>query len=621
MANLRIAELDFDTIKTNLKEFLKNYTADDGAPYFTDFDFEGSGLSILLDLLSYNTHYNAYLASMVINDMFLDSAVKRSSAVSIAKHLGYTPVSARGARAILTFDVSAPTNSPNFLTLEKYTPFTTTIDNATLTFVNLKSVTIQPKAGTYTFTDVELVEGIPIQYTYTVDVPGPAEKYIIPNDDIDTSTIQVIVQNSFTDTAQTIYTLAEDTLDVTDTSEVFFLEETAIGRYQIYFGDGVVGKKLTRNNLVIINYLITSGTAGNVAGTIAQSFTCATTIGGGSVLGAVTATTNSRGGKSKESIESIKFRAPKFSASQNRAVTDADYKALIEKDFPLVESIAVWGGENNDPPKYGKVIISLKPYDGYVVNQDTRNNISKVILQSKQVLGIAPEFIDPEYFYVNLSINVKYDSAKSTLSATEINNFVITEVNNYFYNNLQQFDKDFVFSKLSKNIDSIDDNIIGNLMTVKLQRRIEPVANSNNNYISDNVITFKNGLKPGTLTSTNFIVSYQGISKNATLNDFPDDTFPNNLGKGTIKLMDADTGVVLNDNYGSIDYGTGVVSIYNLQYTGYVSDLIDIRINAEVQDSYLDINVSRNQILLLDDSTLNSNGNRVPGLTVNVIAV
>jgi hypothetical protein len=621
MANLRIAELDFDTIKTNLKEFLKNYTADDGAPYFTDFDFEGSGLSILLDLLSYNTHYNAYLASMVINDMFLDSAVKRSSAVSIAKHLGYTPVSARGARAMLTFDVSAPTNSPNFLTLEKYTPFTTTIDNATLTFVNLKSVTIQPKAGTYTFTDVELVEGIPIQYTYTVDVPGPAEKYIIPNDDIDTSTIQVIVQNSFTDTTQSIYTLAEDTLDVTDTSKVFFLEETAIGRYQIYFGDGVVGKKLTRNNLVIINYLITSGTAGNVAGTIAQSFTCATTIGGGSVLGAVTATTNSRGGKSKESIESIKFRAPKFSASQNRAVTDADYKALIEKDFPLVESIAVWGGENNDPPKYGKVIISLKPYDGYVVNQDTRNNISKVILQSKQVLGIAPEFIDPEYFYVNLSINVKYDSAKSTLSATEINNFVITEVNNYFYNNLQQFDKDFVFSKLSKNIDSIDDNIIGNLMTVKLQRRIEPVANSNNNYISDNVITFKNGLKPGTLTSTNFIVSYQGISKNATLNDFPDDTFPNNLGKGTIKLMDADTGVVLNDNYGSIDYGTGILTIYNLQYTGYVSDLIDIRINAEVQDSYLDINVSRNQILLLDDSTLNSNGNRVPGLTVNVIAV
>jgi len=620
MANLRIAELDFDTIKTNLKEFLKNYTADDGAPYFTDFDFEGSGLSILLDLLSYNTHYNAYLASMVINDMFLDSAVKRSSAVSIAKHLGYTPVSARGARATLTFTVTDPTNSPNFLTLEKYTPFTTTIDNATFTFVNLNSVTIQPSAGIYTFNNIELVEGIPIQYTYTVDVAGPSEKYVIPNDDIDTSTMQVIVQNSFTDTAQTIYTLAEDTLGVTDTSEVFFLEETAIGRFQIYFGDGVVGKKLTRNNLVIINYLITSGTVGNVAGTISQSFTCATTIGGGSVLGAVTATTNSRGGKAKESIESIKFRAPKFSASQNRAVTDADYKALIEKDFPLVESIAVWGGENNDPPKYGKVIISLKPYDGYEVNQDTKNNISKVILQSKQVLGIAPEFIDPEYFYVNLSIKVRYDSAKSTLSATEINNFVITEVNNYFYNNLQQFDKDFVFSKLSKNIDSIDDYIIGNLMTVKLQRRIEPVANSINNYISANTINFKNGLKPGTVTSTNFIVSYQGNSKNATLKDYPNDSFPNNLGTGTIKLIDADTGVVLNDMYGVIDYGTGVVEIYNLYYTGYVSDIIDIRINAEVQDAYLDITVNRNQILLLDDSTLNSTGNRVPGLTVNVIA-
>ena len=321
MANLRIAELDFDTIKSNLKDFLKNYTAEDGAPYFTDFDFEGSGLSILLDVLSYNTHYNAYLASMVINDMFLDSAVKRASAVSIAKHLGYTPISVRGARAKISFEVISPTNSPTFLTLEKFTPFTTTIDEVSLTFVNLNAVTIQPNVGNYNFTDVEIVEGTPLEYTFSVDVPGPAEKYVIPNNNLDTSTLQVIVQNSFADTTQTVYTLAEDTIGISSTDTVYFIEETPTGFFQIYFGDGVIGKKLDRNNLVIASYLISNGTIGNVSGNITQQFTCGARVGGGTVDGTITATTNSRGGLSKETIDSIKFRAPKYLASQNRAVS------------------------------------------------------------------------------------------------------------------------------------------------------------------------------------------------------------------------------------------------------------------------------------------------------------
>ena len=620
MANLRISELDFDTIKSNLKDFLKNYTAEDGAPYFTDFDFEGSGLSILLDLLSYNTHYNAYLANMVVNEMFLDSAVKRASAVSIAKHLGYTPLSATGAKASLSFEVVAPTGTPNFLTLDKYTPFSTTINDNNLVFVNLNSVTISPTNGQYLFTDVEVTEGIPLQYVFSVDVPGTQEKYIIPNDNIDTSTIQVIVQNSVSDTTQTIYNLAEDTIGVTGTSEIYFLEETSTGKFQVYFGDDVLGKKLTRNNLVIINYIITSGTDGNVSGSISQLFSCDTQVGGGNVVGTITASINSRGGLSKETIDSIKFRAPRFLSSQNRAVTAPDYKALIEKDFPLVESVSVWGGEENIPPKYGKVIISLKPYEGYEITEDTKNNISKVILKNKQVLGISPEFIDPEYFYINLYVKVKYDFAKSTLSATTIKNLVILEIISYFKNNLQKFDKDFIFSKLSKNIDSIDDNIIGNLMTVKLQRRISPDINLKNNYVGTNLILFKNGIKPGTLESTEFVVSVSSVSTNAKIKDVPDDTVPNNSGTGTLQLINPDTGDILNSTYGTIDYGTGEVAITNLLLTGYNSEILDVRLTAEVQDSYLDISIGKNQILLLDDSTTNA-GNHKQGLAVDVIPI
>jgi hypothetical protein len=622
MANLRIAELDFDTIKTNLKDYLKNYTDIDGAPYFTDFDFEGSGLSILMDLLSYNTHYNAYLASMVINDMFLDSAVKRASAVSIAKHLGYTPVSARGARATISFSVSDLTNAPDFLTLEKYTPFTTYINDITLTFVNLDAKTIQPVNGAYTFTDIEIVEGTPLQYVYSVDSPGPMEKYVIPNDNVDTSTIQVIVQNSISDTTQTIYTLSEDTLDLDGTSTVFFLEENPAGLYQIYFGDGVLGKKLLRNNLVTINYLISNGTDGNVAGTISQQFSCGSSIGGGTVVGTIIASTNSRGGLAREDINSIKFRAPKFASSSNRAVTGEDYKAIISKNYPLVQSVSVWGGENNTPPMYGKVIISLNPYAGYNITDGVKNDIKNTILQNKQVLSIMPEFVDPDYFYINLSVNVKYQAAKTSSTSNDIQNLIINQINNYFVTDLQKFDKDFIFSKLSRNIDDINDYIVGNLMTVKLQRRIEPILNSALNvYLTGNTIKFKNGLVPGSLTTTSFAVNYKGNSVLAKIKDVPNSTIPDNNGAGTIQLIDASTGNILNDMYGIINYGTGEISINSLELIGYPTDTSDIRLTATVQDGFLDITVNRNQIILLDDSTSNLDSNRLPGLTVNVITV
>jgi len=559
---------------------------------------------------------------MVINDMFLDSAVKRSSAVSIAKHLGYTPVSFVGARATISFSVTGLTGTPDFLTLDRFTPFTTSINDTNLTFVNLESKTIQPVNGNYTFQDIEIVEGIPLSYVYSVDVPGPMEKYVIPNDNIDTTTIQVIVQNSVTDTTQTVYTLTEDTLDLDGTSTVFFLEENPTGLYQIYFGDGVLGKKLARNNLVTINYCITNGILGNIAGTLSQQFTCGSSIGGGTVFGTIIASTNSRGGLAKEDINSIKFRAPKFASASNRAVTGADYKSLIAKNYPLVQSVSVWGGEDNDPPMYGKVIISLNPYEGYSITDSVKNEIKNTILQNKQVLSVMPEFVDPDYFIINLSVNVKYEAAKTSLLSNDVKDIVVSEIKNYFNTDLQKFDNDFIFSKLSRNIDNVGDYIVGNLMTVKLQRRIEPILNSNLNvYTLGKSIKFKNGLVPGSLTTTSFVVNHDGNSVLARLKDVPNDSFPNNKGFGTIQLIDASSDTIFNSLYGTINYGTGEVSITNLSLLGYPADTSDVRITATVQDEYLDVVVSKNEIILLDDSTANVDSNRLPGLTVNVITV
>jgi hypothetical protein len=621
MANLRVAELDFDTIKNNLKTFLQQYTDVDGAPYFTDFDFEGSGISILLDLLAYNTHYNAYYANMVVNEMFLDSAIKRASAVSIAKHLGYTPLSVQGAKAKISFKVASPTNNPVSLTLNKYMPFTTTINGGNFTFVNLDAVTITPINGVYQFSGVALTEGTPLQYSYTVYSPGPAEKYVIPNLNIDTTTIQVVVQNSLTDLGTTSYNLASDTVGLTGESNVFFLEMNSQEYFQIYFGDGVIGKKLTKNNLVIVNYLVSNGTLGNVSNNIIQEFICSNNIGGGIPDSIIAADINSTGGSDAETIEEIKFKAPMFTSSQNRAVSSNDYAALIKKNFPLIESIAVWGGETQIPPMYGKVIISLKPYEGYTITSDIKSQIRNVLLANKQVVSITPEFVDPEYIYVNLTTQIKFNTKITTYSATDIQNLVNKTITNYFTNNLQKFNDDFIFSYLSRLVDASDKSIIGNLTTVRLQKRITPsIGSSTNNYNGTNTIKFRNKLVPASFTSTRFVTTdTKSNLVEAIIQDVPNDAIPNPFGTGKLQLINADTNIILNTNYGTINYGTGDVTIPKILINGYTFTATDIRLTAAVQDTYLDILATNNTILVLDDSTYDSNVNRNQGITINVI--
>lgn len=619
MPSLKITELDFDEIKKNLKNFLKSYTDENGNQVFTDYEFEGSSLSVLIDLLAYNTHYNAYYTNMLANEMFLDSAIKRESVVSIAKHLGYTPTSIRGARALVTFDVADPTGNPDTLTLEKYTPFTTTIDENSLTFVNLDPITIEKENGIYRFSNVEIVEGTPVEYVHRVYVPGPAEKYEIPNDNIDTTSLRVVVQNSFSDTTSISFNLAEDITTVGATSNVFYLEESSTGKYQIYFGDNVLGKKLSPGNLIRLQYLISNGSDGNISGTIEQSFSSSAVIGGGTITGEIVATQNSTGGAPKESIDSIKFKAPKFFASYNRAVTAMDYKAIIQTNYPTIESIAVWGGEDNSPPIYGKVFISLKPYSGYTISSTIKENIKRELLANKRVMSIIPEIIDPEFIHISLDTTIKYDKNIATISSNQIKTSAETAIRNYFSTNLQQFGNDFIFSQLSKEIDNSDPAIIGNVTKIKIQKRIVPSLNIDNIYDSTNPIKFNNKIIPGTIQSSYFNVYLDKIIYKAKIIDSPNQNPANYEGTGTLRLLDYTGENTLISNLGSINYATGEITIPVLSIYGFIDNISDIRINAESQ-SY-DILAEKNQILVIDDSTLNTTSNRLTGLKINVSAI
>ena len=610
MPNLNISELDFDTIKSNLKLFLQSQTE------FTDYDFEGSGLSVLLDVLSYNTHYNAYIANMLANEMFLDSAVKRSSAVSLAKQIGYTPASARGSRASLDVTVNSPTGNPETLTIPRYTTFTTTINGSSYTFLNNEEVTIVPVSGIYTFNDLSVVEGTQFETNNVVVNAGPDEKYEIPNDNIDTSTLLVTVQTSSTDLSTNAYSLATDITGVDGESLVYFLEENPSGRYQIYFGDGVIGKKLSTGNIIRMRYIAVAGSITNTSNSSSQTFTVGS-IGGSTDINIVV-NSNPSSGAEKETISSIKFNAPRVNASRNRAVTSNDYEALISSSFTGAESVSVWGGEENVPPKYGKVMISLKPYDGFIISQSTKDTIINNILKSKRILAIQPEIVDPEYFYVGLTVNVEFNSLITTKTSSQLTEIVRTVVRNYFSSDLQKFNKDFNKSRIIKLILDSDPSITSVLIKLKLQKRTSILLNTENTFIEDNSIKFENAIVPGSLSSSRFFVNSANTSVSAKFLDIPRTMPPSNTGTGTLRIINVSSNTILNSNVGEVNYGTGEVQIYGFTPTALPNTITDFRFTASVQEDSHNIKSYRNQILVLDDTQSNPVVGREAGFVVNV---
>jgi len=614
MSNLRIAELDFDQIKSNLKTFLNAQTE------FTDYDFEGSGLSTLLDVLAYNTHYNAYLANMVVNEMFLDSAVKRSSAVSIAKHLGYTPTSVRGSSANIDVVVTSPTGLPNTLTMDRYTQFTSTIDGTAYNFLTNQAVSASRSGVSYTFADVDVIEGTLLSFRHVVSDTTPDAKYEIPSLNVDTTTLEITVQTSSSDTTSSVYALATDITGIDDTSKVFFLEENTSGKYQIYFGDGVIGKSLAAGNIITIQYLISSGSAVNVSSTVSQSFTASSTIGGSSSV-AITVNSNSTGGANAETITSIKFNAPKVNASKNRAVTSVDYESLILANYSGAEAVSVWGGEDNIPPYYGRVMISLKPFSGFTISDAVKENIKNDILKTKQVLAITPVFVDPEFFYVNITAGVRYYSPLTTLTSGAIKTLVENTIASYFSTELQKFNKTYNNSKLISLILAANSAINSVIITIKLQRRIVPVLNTVNTFTGDASIKFVNPINPGEVVSSYFFITVNGEQTLVKIADLPNETPSNNQGSGVLRLINPVTGAIVSSNIGTVNYATGELSIQSLTPAALPAGTTDIRINAGVQESYYNLNVYKNQILVQDDTAVNAANGLVAGVIVTSTAI
>jgi len=491
---LKITDLEFDTIKGNLKTFLKAQTQ------FQDYDFEGSGMSVLVDLLAYNTHYMGYYANMLGNEMFLDSSSLRESVVSHAKHLNVMPTSRRAAKASLNF-VFTPTGAPLSLTIAKDTKFTTSISGVSYTFTTNKTTSIpRTTLGTYTATDVEIVEGKILNKAYTVNGADSTQRFVIPNANVDTTTITVTVQNSSTDSTVTTYKDGNsyDVTTIKGTDKVYFLQEVEGQKYEITFGDGAVGKQLADGNIIFIEYIVTTGTDANLASTFKAVGSVAGLNSANYVLTTYAAAT---GASDIQTLESIQYQAPKLYAAQGRACTKEDYKAIVLDGRPDIESITVVPGEDASPVQYGKVFIAVKPLGNNVFSTASKEAIKTSILKKSNVVTVLPEIIDPVFFYLKFSVDVNYDPVTNLTDEATLKTNINTSIQSYLQTNLEKFDQKFRYSQLVQAIDNTNNSIRNNRTTVKYEQRVSPeTLNTPATY----TLNFNNTLEKGSLISTSF---------------------------------------------------------------------------------------------------------------------
>jgi hypothetical protein len=465
---LQVTDLDFDTIKTNLKTFLQ------GQSEFTDYNFEGSGLNVLLDILAYNTHYNAYYLNMVANEAFLDSAVLRNSVVSHAKLLSYIPQSTTSPKAVIDLTVPTESSVPDSLTLPRGFSFKTNIiDNITYNYVLLEDVTVDKVGQDFYFKDLEIYEGQIVNYTYTYNqLSNPKGLFTIPDTNLDTRSLQVSVQVSSSNLSSAVYTISEDVLNVTGESEVFFLQEGKDQKYQIYFGNNTIGKALNDGAIVNINYLVTSGVASNKS----TSFVVSSIISGLSNY-VVDVIVESSGGSDRESVESIKTNSVLSYSTQNRLVTVKDYESYLLKNYPVIDSISVWSGEDEVPPVYGKVFISMKPKTNYFLSSAEKQRIIDDLIKPKSMISIQSEIRDPEFLFLKLYNKVRYDKKKTSFTEEQLKNSIKTSIFNYSDIFLDKFGSTLVLSKLQDNVDGVDINsIVGSETILRLEKRFKPSA-------------------------------------------------------------------------------------------------------------------------------------------------
>ena len=585
---LEVTDLDFENIKNNLKTFLKQQDQ------LTDYDFEGSTLSTLLDVLAYNTHYNAVYANVLANEMFLDSADLRNSIVSHAKHVGYTPRSATSPVAFLNVVVNNATGST--LTASRGTTFTTTVDGVSYSYLVKDDTTITPNDGVYTFSSLPVYEGTLINNKYTIDTTNADQRFLIKNNLADTTTLKVTVQNSSSDSTTNTYTLATDLADIDSSSKVYYLEGAEDQQYEVKFGDGVLGAALSTGNIVTLSYIVTSAEESNGA----SSFSLSGSIGGFSNV-TITTATNSANGSQPESPDSIRFNAPKQYAAQNRTVTTNDYASKVKQIYTNAKSVSVWGGEDNDTPVYGRVYISINPVAGATLTETTKTDIITQ-LKDFNVASITPIIQDPETTSLQLSVNVKYDAKSTTKTSDSIKSLVSAAITKFNTDNLTQFENVFRHSKFIETVNKVDTSILSNITTVKLHKSFTATTTGATTYTIKFSNAFYNPHSAHNASAGGILVSSGFKINGDTTNEY----FLDDDGAGNVRLyyLVGQTRTYTNNTQGTIDYTNGVVTLNSLFVTevSNVDGATSTAVRLTIIPNSVDIIPVRNQILEIDET-------------------
>lgn len=581
-SSLIIADPDFNSIKQALKTYLK------GQDKFSDYDFEGSNMSVLLDILSYNTHMNAFYLNMIGSEMFLDSSQMAESIISHAKEIGYLPRSSISSSATVDIKIT-PSDNPGVIVIPPKYPLSSRVSSNTYEFYTSDAITVVPNStGEYIAKNVEIKEGLYLSEYYTLS-SNTDQKLIISNQQIDTSSLEIYVNEGDGEFA---YTLANTLLGVSGSSNVCFIEPNNLN-YALYFGDDILGNRPSVGSTVRLTYRISNGTPPNGC----KVFSPVSSIQGYSNV-TVTTISNAAGGSNRESLESIKFYAPKMFKTQQRAVTTSDYKLILQQNFPEIQGIAVFGGEELDPPQYGKVIISIDTSDGDGISQSRKDNYSK-FLQDKTPLSISLSFIDPDFMYMKINSIVKYDYTKTTLSVNDIKTLVSAKIAEYNELYTTGFDKTFRYSKFIENINDSHSSILSNDTDILLFKLYSPNTSlpvsktleyNNKLQKTTSVDRFGNPLQTSkSVFSTYF--TFEG--KNCRFED----------SDGVLNIITSlDSGdSIVKPACGTVDYDTGKIIINAIAFDVEPSAAIKIYVRTDSKD----ISVTKNSYLTIDESVSN----------------
>jgi hypothetical protein len=599
MAFTQYTNLDFSQVRQSIKDYLRANST------FTDFDFEGSNFSILIDILAYNTYITAFNTNMAVNEAFLDSATIRENIVSLVRNIGYVPLSRRCSKAKVNFSLNSINSDYKTATLKKGIVCTGDLDNTSYIFSIPEDITVGISNQEATFSGIEIYEGTLLTKTFVVDNSQPNQKYILPNPYIDTSTIRVFVKQTTQSTVTEEFVAKENIINIDKNSNIFLVQEISDEKYELFFGDGVFGKKLENGNEISVSYITTNGRSGNGASGFVFSGTVLSNTGVNisNNVGVLVTEEVSTNGDDIQSIESIKYYAPRLYASQYRAVTASDYEALIPSLYPNIESITAYGGEEMNPPEYGKVFVAAKPKNSEFLSQSTKDSLIRS-LKKYTVAGIELNFVDINVVYVEL-YSVVYYNSNFVGSVDDLKTKVVNSLQKYADSpDLNKFGGRFKYSKCLRVIDTTSNAITSNITKINIRRNVEAIINQSTQYR----ICFENSFaiwpKTNNIRSTGFKVN--GIDSIVYLSDSV-----KNSTEGTLYLFSIqnDEQIIEQQNVGRVNYSTGEINIDNINVSSTLlsNNLIQIEATPLSNDViakksiYLKLDIGESNINLVKD--------------------